>query len=523
MNVVNKIRMELDCRDELQARKLIANWTPHLADALQEVLSEVCERLDHPSKTIVIDRLELHLGNLTGESFSAQLRDMKAGLLKSLSEQFKGTPGTGESAPGDYPHRSGIDLWAHDAHVPHTQAGPETDTNSVFPHLRKKIQEPVRVIHRSERLEEAFFYFLIHGNLPWWQKPEGFVFDRILQDLLDRPDHTLWQLWTVTTSARYHAAARIVLHAERDTLARLFAMLSLPEMELLSLAQLAFPSLQGPVVEKSGNMAFLTETLHLALDFSSGKQAESAVLTNFLANRFRQPGGLPDSFFKSTERRSFVHPAGFTHDRSAQQPGSDGTQPATPADHPAMPQEALHTEALFPKQAETGEKFATGQAGLVLFAGYLHYFFQKMGLRNAEGFVSETAQMQAIHALHYVATTRLNPPEYELALEKLLCGLHPSTPVLIESPPDVESLEREAGELLDSLIGAWSILKSTSREAVRKTFLHRNGMLECLSEHEWILHVETGSYDLLLPIGFVTSTLAFSWSKYILHVNWQRP
>lgn len=524
MNVVNKILLDLTCQDHRQAKQLIANWTPHLADLLGEALTDLCTRLDDPAKTIVIDRLELNIGNLNESGFSGKLQQLKTELLKSLSGQFAAGTSAGVVAVSRHIPHSNHSTVSQTAISEHTL--PAGDRRPSFSHLKDRIPAKMRSMDTADRAAETFYYFLQEGNLPWWQKPAYFSFDLVLQNLLSRQPDALLQMLTVSAANHSVLSGRIIRHASPDTLSILFKLLSISEKDLQLMARLRFPDLQEPVVYKKGAQPLLSDILALALDFHTNNHIGPAAA--FVVDRLKTPTPPPAA-----------RPIYVSNDTDIPNsaPSDERTKPDAPetirqdlqlvANTDIQVKETSDILKIGPqKPAEAGVKYATEQAGLVLLAGYLPHFLLQLGMRNEREFLSDQEQIRAIHALHYLAVNRNEPPEYALALEKLLCGFHPATPLAFEPITDPDALEYEANELLDTFISHWSILKNTSRETVRNTFLLRNGILECLSEHEWVLHVENGSFDILLnalPVGSGASTIAFSWSKFILYVNWERP
>lgn len=526
MNVVNKIMLDLNCRDERQARQLVAHWTPQLTDVLEEALSELCNSLDDPAKTIVIDRLELNIGNLTADGFNGKLQQLKTGLLKSFYGQFNGNTAASTITQPIGVQQSDPSLPVDIASSMQTRRL-GTDRVSSAP-LNAKMPDNIHVMDTADREEQAFYYFLIQGNLPWWQKPADFSFDRILQNLISRKPGSFLEVLAATEPARNSLVVRMVRHASSSTLSNLFGVLSLPDADIQVLAKAFFPDLQESILQKSDARPFLSRLLHLVLDFSSGKNTESETLKDFLTTRIKTEGNaandLPGFSDSSADISSNVQEGGRL-DQEIREGMHPNDRPVERSSPPDRGMEAFF-ETRFQESPRTVEKYATEQAGLILIAGYLPHFFRQLGFLTEQGFASEAAQMRAIHAVHYLVTAHTDPPEYALALEKLLCGFEPSTPVLFETSVDADTLEKEANELLDSLISLWSVLKKTSKEAVRSTFLLRNGILERLSEREWALHVEKGSFDILLnafPSGLSTSTIIFSWSKFIIYVNWERP
>ena len=81
--------------------------------------------------------------------------------------------------------------------------------------------------------------------------------------------------------------------------------------------------------------------------------------------------------------------------------------------------------------------------------------------------------------------------------------------------------EKVAGqEFLETIIHHWSILKNTSIEGLRTTFLQRVGRLAD-EDGGWQLHTEAKSYDILidsLPWSF--SIIKFPWMTKPLFTQW---
>ncbi|HZD94145.1 MAG TPA: contractile injection system tape measure protein, partial [Candidatus Sulfotelmatobacter sp.] len=70
-----------------------------------------------------------------------------------------------------------------------------------------------------------------------------------------------------------------------------------------------------------------------------------------------------------------------------------------------------------------------GNAGAVLLWPFLGRYFQTLGLLEKNAFRSESEKNRAIHLLQYLATGKLETPEHELLLNKVLCGSLPEQPL----------------------------------------------------------------------------------------------
>ena len=70
-------------------------------------------------------------------------------------------------------------------------------------------------------------------------------------------------------------------------------------------------------------------------------------------------------------------------------------------------------------------------AGMVIIAPYIQRLFSILELTKNNAFVDENAaQQSAVHLLQYVVTGETSTPEYQLALNKLLCGIHGGLPIV---------------------------------------------------------------------------------------------
>jgi len=169
---------------------------------------------------------------------------------------------------------------------------------------------------------------------------------------------------------------------------------------------------------------------------------------------------------------------------------------------------------------ETGiTKIRTNRAGLVLLAVFFSDFFQRMNLWNKDLWLDEQAQCRAVYLLNYLASGEEFSFEYNLTLEKILCGYHPQD-VLTEKIRFTPEETNGAEDLLASVIEHWKALKNTSVSGFRNTFLIREGLLSQKGGN-WLLQVEKKTVDILLeqiPWGF--STIHLPWAPYLIYTEW---
>ncbi len=173
-----------------------------------------------------------------------------------------------------------------------------------------------------------------------------------------------------------------------------------------------------------------------------------------------------------------------------------------------------------PEEYDQSHIYFIDNAGLILIASFLPAFFKNLGLLNdTSSFVDEEARIRAIHLARFLVTGETRHPEHLLIFNKLICGLPLQTPLPLELNISKEEKE-ESEDLLTSVITNWSVLKNTSIEGLRTSFLKRQGKLSLL-EDGWRLDVEERPYDMLLehlPWGINICTLP--WNDYFIYTEW---
>lgn len=162
-----------------------------------------------------------------------------------------------------------------------------------------------------------------------------------------------------------------------------------------------------------------------------------------------------------------------------------------------------------------GEDIYISNSGLVIIAPYLPLFFKQLRLLE-EDKLTEVAK--AISLLHYLVYGTEEYAEFEGVLSKILCGV--SMTAVIRRCWLTELEKSMADELLAAVIGHWEVLKNTSVQGLRGSFLQREGRLSLVNK-EWKLKVQQESYDLLLAqLPWSISLIKLPWMKNLLKVDW---
>jgi hypothetical protein len=178
------------------------------------------------------------------------------------------------------------------------------------------------------------------------------------------------------------------------------------------------------------------------------------------------------------------------------------------------------------KQAQTQRKawltepLYVRNAGMVILHPYLTRLFTMLQLFENKEFKGFAEACKAVYLLQYLVFKEYQGfEEPDLVLNKLLCGIDLDEPLLRDI--ELSETEKETCEgLLQGVIANWTIMGKTSPDALRNSFLQREGRLS-EEKDAWVLRVAQSGVDVLverLPWGIGTIKLAAM--KKILTVEW---
>ena len=167
----------------------------------------------------------------------------------------------------------------------------------------------------------------------------------------------------------------------------------------------------------------------------------------------------------------------------------------------------------------TGDLIDVHNSGVVILHPFLKAYFADLDLLAEGDFISTEARARAVLLLNYLATGEADAAEFDLTLQKVLCG-YPLEDTLTSSIILTDKEIAGSDDLLNAVTNHWEPLKHTSIAGLRGTFLQRNGNIE-VKESGWLLKVEQKTVDVLLgklPWGF--STIRLPWMQMMLSVDW---
>ena len=195
---------------------------------------------------------------------------------------------------------------------------------------------------------------------------------------------------------------------------------------------------------------------------------------------------------------------------------SDGPEEPTAAQHAkSHVKEPVSLPSIEHPDAKAG--IYTALAGLVLLHPFLPQLFRALGFADDEKLLYPD---KAVYLLYFLATGRTSAMEYELVIPKMLC--HVPLASAVESNVSLLADEQEeAIALLAAVIHHWEVMKNTGADGLRETFLQRSGKLSQRDDGEWLLQVETNSFDILLEqLPWGISMIQLPWMPGMLRVEW---
>ena len=320
---------------------------------------------------------------------------------------------------------------------------------------------------REQTLEAAFTAFLETGTMPWWHTIDHF--ETFEQALLSLPPERLVPLIR-QAAAVPRARRRLAMQFSERFFRRLLTLDS----------------------RNSGRPAVVLPSISIAK-----KEA-------LLIAAFQDEKELPEK----TNPNEMV--AGPTRDREI--------LPET-APEPHKPDLNRTNSQSKPPGSSAGSEYYLHNAGLILLWPFLEPFFDALGLLQDGDFKDENARQRAVHLTEYLVSGRSNAKEYELTLNKLLCG-HPLEEPLISHVRLRKTEKRESEQLLLEVIGHWAALGDIDPAALQESFLQRDGKL-LRQGGNWRLQVEQKAYDMLLgSLPWGVGMVKLGWGEGVVYVEW---
>jgi hypothetical protein len=476
--IIRKQRIRITVPDE----KLAFESRQFVNETLLSDINQVYEHVFFESVSstayLILDKLKVDLGTISAHDFKSRIPGLlEKKLLGEIQDQFNSNAVANEYESTDVP-----------------SAGATGNP------------DPLRYRTENQQNTDALILFLQTGRFPWWYSGRHGTTPAALLDSLSDAEwrNFLASLVAQMSKERDNPVLKNIIH-------RLYIHLHESHYEtcLVALSTLF----------ANGGLAKNVDTLIMEKDgltklFSMTKRDFHVQLAiNILLNH-DQPNFVKS--FLAHLQQSFP----LTREQMTQHFKEQAIS--------GIPVEAFETSKIeYPSTESTGRKspeptdsIYVFNAGLVILHPFLPAFFKALGLLDEENnFISRETQRRAAVLLYYLQCGKADYKEWEMPLNKILCGLELED--LIPDHIELSDLEiEESISLLNSIIEYWTALRGCSIEALKSTFLMREGKLT-LKENSWLIQIERSGVDILvdrLPWGI--GTIKLPWHKELISVEW---
>lgn len=462
-HTIGKLVLNLEFNSEAIASELQQSFPQTFEERLKSVLAEGFSQISVDGETIVIDRLEVNLGEVSPDEFTEGLRKQ---LIKALQEQV-----TAKIKQGD---------------------------------RREVIKIPT-----TEVWSEILVYFLKNGHFPWWagQLTIGELETAVLKETELQGQRIRVKLLDVLHSS--NARSRMIAQFSPSFNHRLIANIY-PEI-----GKLIFKTTQiiNDLLAKNKIFIKETETDLTALIWM-------VLIQNKEDKQIQRT--FPSQLFFLICKENNLKP--LTILRQVPEPLRSvltGEKKLSEISKPFAVKIPVSQKMKKEGEIEALDKMETviSNSGLVIFWPFLKSLFENLKLLSGNDFNSGRHQERAMLMLQYLVTGFANAEEQELLLNKILVGWSSERPVR-KSIRLSKFERRELDEFLPEIIKNWSALKNSSVEALRETFLQRKGILR-LREGSFYLKVERKGVDILRDnLPWTISIIKLPWMNEILYVEW---
>lgn len=479
--IIRKEKIKIRTSDEQYALQVRKELTDSLQFDIIRMMENVFAQIESPDVYINIDRLKIDLGTITSKEFEqhfVQLVEEK--LTKELQKQF---PDNGDFAARQKNTTPGF----RDSYF-------DKNPSSQF-------SQP-----GQQRLN-ALLYFLEKGIYPWWYK-EGIrqTPEELLNNLTKDETDTL--ILTILSTRK-----KVVGEEIKNIIKRLF--IHLPKTKSESVVRQLL-NLHNSTLLTRNTLEIFKNKDDLKKIYAVSERDFYSQLFEFLLSENIEVGiNTIENFIKELEhqQKNNAEAASIEKEKkNVQTKQPENTAEATSAEN----------ENVKRKEPDNPGKegIYVSNAGLILLHPFLQSFFAGACLLDGKNqFISTQAQQKAAVLLSYLQSGNDEYKEWEMALNKIICGMQYDDLV-----PDgmliTEKEKEESRSLLQAVVNYWEALKGASIESMQNTFFLREGKITWKEEH-WLLQIERNGFDILierLPWGL--GTIKFPWLQHLIFTEW---
>jgi len=481
--IIRKQKINIKVGNEKLAFDCQQTINEQVSDELVKMYERIFHQTTHPDQYIAIDSIKVDLGVISVYDFQNRFYQLiEQQLLIELRKQFEKSP----------------ELTI----VSTSYTEPPLDAT-------EKEAETIQYSSASAQESAALVYFLEKGFYPWWYKKNK---RKTPNEILKGFDEIQQSNFLIQI---YAASKKLSAYNEVQLIKRLSNYLSntIYETLLISLVELqADDRIRNNLFLLLNQKNQISQYFHIPVKIFYQKFFRFFLLNRELENGIK-------SFLASLNQSFPLAP----EDLKPQAKFLEGLDEHILSilekklePFPELPARVKKNKSI---NLEDPEGIYIENAGLVLLHPFLPVYFQNLGLVNdARQFISEEAKVKASILLYYLQEGTADYKEWEMALNKILCGIE--TTEVIESEELSEQEIKESKLLLQTVVGYWTALKGASPESLQETFLKREGKIT-FKEDFWLIQVEKMGVDILLErLPWGIGTIKLPWLKEIIYVEW---
>ena len=181
-------------------------------------------------------------------------------------------------------------------------------------------------------------------------------------------------------------------------------------------------------------------------------------------------------------------------------------------------QNKIEPDAQFSDSDEHSQIYINN-AGLILFWPFLKQFLVNLELMDEQGFISEAAQSRAVVLLQALTGEAGATAEFQLVLNKILCGLS-HLEVLTTQAPITKTEKAHCQEFINAILAHLSVLECASTEHLQHAYIQRNGILS-QRDGVWLLRMEKQTHDILLTrLPWQLDWVKLPWMPTAINIEW---
>ncbi|ETZ22013.1 contractile injection system tape measure protein [Pedobacter sp. V48] len=486
--IIRRQKIRLKASDE----KLAFDCKQYLNEIISSKLPEIYERIFyqniHQDSYVTINSIQVDLGNLQISEFKSRfIQIVEEKIVNELKKQFEENPYNKDFSVGG-------------------SFNPEPNISSTS----------VEYNSGKNQKKLALLYFLENGTYPWWYEKQHRKSPSEILDAFDDDEHKEFFLKLLIK-----IKALSILEAER-TINRFTNYSDTTNLEIYINHFINLHSDHSirininKLLEEKNQLTKLFNIskntfLKRLLGFTVLHADETDLIKNFLIILVKSFPVLSKGF-KNKVIGITLNPAWSNLEKRIY---DDLINVINLTDQP----EKQHQKELADNH-HSKESLYIENAGLILLHPFLPAYFKDLGIiDNDNRFISSGAQIRAAILLYYLQCGSEKYNEWEMPLNKILCGIRPTD--LIPKGIKLKKKEKEESKLLlRTVVSYWEALKGSSIDALQNTFFLREGKVT-QKDNSWLIQVERTGVDILLDrLPWSIGTVKLPWLKEIIHTEW---